>query len=209
MSERAALVKFGCLKHLQELQDAGLLYMNNLPYFWKIEDDELRGDPYDSIVALERGTKARIFLQDGRELPFRSTRWDIKIPPPEAENINVFCMYALRPSAGSFPVSERNFDFGDHALLIADPQQFIDRVAAQLRKERIDGGADLVQYVDDQYIGKVGPFRKLKRFAYQSEWRLVCYSGPGGPRTITLGSIRDISIIMPSKEINQRVAIDP
>ena len=46
----------------------GILYMNNLPYFWGIENDELRGDPYDSVNEVERGRKARIFLQDGEEI---------------------------------------------------------------------------------------------------------------------------------------------
>ena len=173
MSEHAALVKFGCLKHLQQLQDDGLLYMNNLPYFWKTEDDELRGDPYDSVDEVARGSKARILLQDGTEVPFESTNWAIRIHPFEPARINVFCMYALRPSAGSFPVDDRNYKFGDCALVVTEPQEFIDRVATRLRKEGISGKADLVEYVDDQYIGKIGPFRKLGQFAYQSEWRLV------------------------------------
>jgi len=47
MGEPGTLIKFGQRKHLLRLRDEGLLYMNNLPYFWKIEDDELRGDPFD------------------------------------------------------------------------------------------------------------------------------------------------------------------
>ena len=44
MGETGTLIKFGQLEHLLRLRDEGFLYMNNLPYFWKIEDDELRGD---------------------------------------------------------------------------------------------------------------------------------------------------------------------
>ena len=50
MGERATLVKFGARQDIVELQDTGLLYMKNLPCIWVIEDEELRGDPFDSIV---------------------------------------------------------------------------------------------------------------------------------------------------------------
>lgn len=104
-------------------------------------------------------------------------------------------------------MDERNLRFGDHALVVPNPQQFIDRIASHLKTQGINGRADLVEYVDDKHTGDVGPFRKLKRFAYQSEWRLVCYNGPSGVRKIVIGSIRDISTIMLSKEINEKITI--
>ena len=68
--------------------------------------------------------------------------------------------------------------------------------------------SSLVEYVDDKYIGELGPFKKLKRFAYQSEWRLVCSEGPSGPREILIGDIRDISVILRSNEINQLIKVE-
>ena len=38
VEEFGTLVKFGKQDHLLQLQDEGLLYLNNLPYFWEIED---------------------------------------------------------------------------------------------------------------------------------------------------------------------------
>jgi len=181
--------------------------MSNPPYIWGIKDEELRGDPYDSVHEVARGHKAKIFLPNGTEVPLKVTNWIIRKHPPKPEKINIFSMYALRPSAGTFPVDERNLRFGNHALVVTNPQQFIDRTASYLKTQGINGRADLVEYVDDNYAGEIGPFRKLKRFAYQSEWRLVCFNGPGGPRKIVIGSIRDISTIMPSKEINEKITI--
>ena len=45
--ERAALIKFGKYEHISALRDQGEIYMNTLPYFREIEDNDLRGDPYD------------------------------------------------------------------------------------------------------------------------------------------------------------------
>ena len=114
-------------------------------------------------------------------------------------------MYALRPSAGTFPVDSRNLRFGDYAVAVTDVPQFYERIVTLLRADRITGRADLVEYVDDDYRGEVGPLRKLHRFAYQSEWRLVCSGGPGGARRLRIGSIADISLLVPSNEVNTSV----
>jgi len=129
--------------------------------------------------------------------------------PPEHDKINIFCMYALRPQIeGSFPVDPRNFRLGEHALLLTKPSEFMHRVESALKSQRLFANADLVEYVDNKHTGKLGPFRKLMKFAYQSEWRLVCYNGPGGPREIKIGSIKDISVIMRSNEVNTKITIE-
>ena len=147
-------------------------------------------------------------LPDGKEV-FLQGEWTLRTPPPQPEKINIFSMYALRALAeGTFPVSDRNFRFGEHALLLLNPAEFMRRIESSLKLQRIVADGNLVEYVDDCYTGKLGPFRKLKRFSYQSEWRLVCYDGPGGPRQTRIGSIQDISVIMRSEEVNKEITVD-
>ena len=206
MEEFGTLVKFGNQEHLQQFQDEGLLYLNNLPYFWNIEDEELRGDPFDSVREIRRGPKVVIPLQNGKKVTMEG-EWIMRMHPPEPEKINIFCMYALRPFARAFPVDERNFRFGSFALVMINRPEFMHRVESALKSQKIRFKADLVDYIDNSHIGRVGPFKKLKKFAYQPEWRLVCYDGPGGPRKIRIGSIRDISVILHSDQINSEIKI--
>lgn len=207
MGEPGTLIKFGKLEHLLQLQNEGLLYMNHLQYFWDVEDED-RGDPFDCIAQVQRGPKIGFTLPDGKEV-FLEGEWTIRMHPPEHEKINIFSMYALRPLVqGSFPVDDRNFRFGEHALLITNPPEFLRRIESALKSQRISGNANLVEYVDDKHTGDLGPFRKLRKFAYQSEWRLVCYGGPGGPREIRIGGISDISAIMPSDKINREIRVE-
>lgn len=207
MNQPGTLIKYGQHEHLLQLQNEGHLYLNHLPYFWKIEDEALRGDPFDCVVAVARGRKVTIPLPDGKEFSMVGN-WTIRMHPPKPEKINIFCMYALRPLiAGCFPVDERNLRFGEHALVLLDRDEFLRRIESSLNFQEIAFEANLVEYVDDEHTGKVGPFKKLRRFAYQSEWRLVCFDGPGGPRKIRIGSIRDISSILRSDEINKEIRI--
>ena len=208
MSEFAALVKIGKPEHIAQLQMEGLLYMNNLPYFWAIERDEPRRDPFDSVERVERGCTGKVYVR-GEDLPRRITNWTLRIHPSEPEKMNIFCMYALRPSSGTFPLDERTRLFGDCALVVSNPQELIDRIGAHLERSGIKGEAGLVEYVDDEFVGDLGPLRKLTRFSYQSEWRLVCYEGPGDHRLIRIGSIEDISCTMPSNKINELVDTSP
>jgi len=208
MGEPGTLIKFGLQKHLLQLQEEGLLYMNNLPYFWGIEDGELRGDPFDCNARIERGPKIGLTLPDGKEV-FMEGTWTLRMPPSEPDKINLFCMYALRPLAeGSFPVDAKNLRFGEHALVLINRNEFMLRIESVVKSQRIKAQAGLVEYVDDCYKGELGPFRKLTKFSYQSEWRLVCLDGPGGPREIRIGSIRDISAIIRSDEVNKEIRVD-
>jgi hypothetical protein len=206
MGEDATLVKFGTQEHILDLRQTGLLYMNNLPYFWEIEDAELRGDQYDGVDKILRGPVGAIKSATGEEHAI--TNWTIKLfDASTTTKMNVFCMYALRPRAGTFPLDARNVQFGDCALVMTSPMEFMRRVTSSLDSQSIAAKARLVEYVDNDYTGDVGPFKKLRSFAYQSEWRLVCYDGPGGPREVRIGSLEDISVMMPSAEINRRLRL--
>ena len=201
------LIKFGREVDLLQLRDKGLLYMNKLPYFWGIEDEELRGDPFDCVAEVTRGPKVTMRQPDGSDIVIGGN-WVIRMHPPAPEKINIFSMYALRPVIGNFPIDERNFRFGQHALVMLNPQEFMTRIEAILKASEIEAKGDLVEYVDDDHTGKLGPFKKLRKFAYQSEWRLVCMGGSGGPRKIQIGSIRDISALIRCDEINTLLRVE-
>jgi hypothetical protein len=114
----------------------------------------------------------------------------------------------LRPVIGNFPIDKRNFRFGEHAVVLLNPQEFMTRIEAILKTGGIEAKGDLVEYVDDDHKGKLGPFKKLRKFVYQSEWRLVCLGGPGGPRKIQIGSIREISALIRCDEINTLLRVE-
>jgi hypothetical protein len=198
MNEPGTLVKFGRAEHIRPMIENGVLYMNNLPYFWAVEDSSVRGDANDGVDAIRRGTKARIFKQDGTEIPASVTSWVLR-EHTYAKNTNVLCMYSLRES--STPIDYRVLEFGDTSLLFTQPQVFFDRLHAAVRREELDARGDLVEYVSDNHTGEVGPFRKLAMFSWQAEWRLVVHNGPGGPLILNIGPLNDIARILPTRDL--------
>lgn len=206
MVEKATLVKFSKYEYICQLRDEGLLYMKNIPYFWRIEDEGLRGDKFDSVAEVMKGSSGTATPENDPENPVRVRNWVIRKHPPHPERIHIFCMCAVRPSAGSFPVDKRNFRFGDYALILTNPNEFIDRISSQLKAQNITHKAALVKYVSNDYRGEFGPFRKLIKYAYQSEWRLACYDGIGEERIFRIGDIKDICIVVRKNEVNQKMS---
>jgi hypothetical protein len=186
--ERATLVKFGRPEHIQALQK-GLMYFNKLEYYLECEDGPPRADPPRA---------AEVVVPDRPGV----AGWDFRVQAPDAQAVNLFCMCALRPGCGSFPVDERNLALGEAALVLREPQQFIDRAREALRRARISARAGLVTYVGESYSGELGPLRKRAPHAHQSEWRIVCYHGPGCGFSLEIGDITDITLVVQSAELN-------
>ena len=209
--EQAALVKIGSYDHILSLRDEGLLFMNTVPYFRQIEDEELRGDQNDSVDEIYHGHKGHVKINpaNGTVSPvIKVTNFELRIGPNEPEKINLFCMYALRPKY-TFPIDPKNYRFGSHALAIYDVPEFLRQLSKTLNESNIQAQPDLVEYLDVRHSGKVGIFKKLDAFEYQSEWRLACFNGMGAVRKIIIGPIDDISYLTESSKLNSEVTICP
>ena len=93
-------------------------------------------------------------------------------------------------------------EFGNHAVLIKNPSEFIRRVNLSAEKHGYKVHSGLVQYYDAE-IGTPpinSPiqtlFLKRKRYEYQKEWRLAVDTGTTGdyPIIIDIGGIEDIAV---------------
>lgn len=174
------LIKFGREGDLLQLKDKGILYMNKLPYFGGIEDEELRGDSFDCVAEVTSGPKVTMRQPDGLDIVIGG-KWVIRMRPPAPEKINIFSMYALHPVIGNFPIGERNFRFGEHALVMLNPQEFMTRIEAILKISEIEAKGDLVEYVDDDHTGELGTSRSLRNLpiiaTLMNLLRQKCYGG--------------------------------
>lgn len=206
--ETAALIKFGSYEHLCSLRDSGEIYMNTLPYFRSIEDNELRGDSNESVDEIQRGSDGYITIPStGQRI--QVTDFVLRIGPDNPENITLFCMYAMRPKYGTYPIDKRNFKFGSHALIFFKSQELINRISIFIKKNSFLAKAGLVEYLDVSHIGEVGSFKKLKPFGYQSEWRLVCNNTTGKEQRLTIGSLKDICTLVKADNVNNEIMFTP
>jgi hypothetical protein len=72
---------------------------------------------------------------------------------------------------------------------------------------QLQGEAGPVEYYNEAtYSGKIGPFWKPQRFAYQKEYRIVVRPGIAPFRDLIIGDISDItSPVLPLSELDNIV----
>lgn len=207
------LMKFGQAEHLEAFRSEGLLYMNSLRYFAKLEGDAVRSDPlegFDEIhqakhivsLRIEAEGQAPLELKPHLSGPFRIAR---SVPP-----WNVFCMHGVTTVSEPL-VDERNLAFGDSFVIVTDTMAFLNRFAEAATAAKLQADWRPVAYFDPlEHTGDVGPFRKSSEFAYQREFRLGVWPGSPEPVILRVGDLTDItSPVLPLAEINRIVRITP
>lgn len=180
----------------------GNLYLNTNTFFGKIDgSDAVRFDPFDGIDQSLQVREVFIAAPGEDWTPIGGIINPVVFRSRESERLNILCMYALSDQRDK-PFNNRNLAFGNVAVLIADPIEFIRRVksaATALNKDVFHGP---VEYVDrDTYHGVMGPFRKFVDHGYQSEFRFVLTNGTGNACRLHIGDIRDIAVMGPSEDI--------
>ena len=135
------LFKVGSLERLRAMQH-GLLYMNSLAYFAKLESEaseSLRGDSLEPILGrIYGGLVGKYFIKfmlrvgggDKARVFDVSNKTVLSVEVPNPANIMIFCFSAFADDrTGKIPgesnrelrLDKRLLGFGNHMLLIRDP----------------------------------------------------------------------------------------
>jgi len=180
----------------------GKLYLNTNKFFGEIDgSDAVRFDPFDGIDESLQVKELSIAAPGGDWTPIGGIINPVVSRSRESEKLNILCMYALSDQRDQ-PFDSKNLQFGNVAVLIRNPIEFIRRVksaGSALDKQVFHGP---VEYVDKlTYDGVMGPFKKFAELAYQNEFRLVLTNGTGRHCRLDIGDIRDIAVMGPSKDI--------
>ncbi|HCD9406803.1 TPA: hypothetical protein NGG73_003233 [Legionella pneumophila] len=185
----------------------GKLHMKNIGYFNSVEEStQTRKDELEGVAASFDSTGAT-FTMDGTPL---SVIDRMNLRHSSSQNINIFCMTGiplmkLHHSNKKLTFVDRFIELGDKAIIIK-PQytiQFMGMVKkALLRRKKLYACPDEpfiythVDYEKMDYSGRMGVFRKLNKYEWQSEWRIAVYrdlkKSNFKPITLSIGNIEDL-----------------
>ena len=195
------LFKVGSAERIEQMRK-GLLYMNSLDFFSRLDGEEalsLRKDEQENVFSnLEaksgEGFRSEIELAygngDERKSILLNQGASITLGIPRPSNTFLFCMGAIandangkiqREENGELSLNSRFVEFGDTTLLINSPSEFSKRVSAAIANDKglfsspfMEGCYGLVDYVDFQkFSGNIGVFRKDKSYEWQREFRMI------------------------------------
>lgn len=212
-----ALMKFGAADHMAELLQHGRLYMHPISFFKALESDVSRGDQHEGLSRCWRVDSARLEVRQGDEwLNVGGIVGQLLLRDQRAEVGNIYCVYALRGShAEAFfdghcarPVDVDSLRLGDSVVVFTNGAEFMHRVRAAAKLERLDLSYDLVEYVDrETYHGPMGPFRKFSTFTQQSEFRILAKPELLPARILSVGPLADIAMVCSRAELDGRLRL--
>lgn len=197
------LFKAANLDRLHALQ-RGLLYMNSVDYFAKLEGEDgtaLRRDELENVYlklssGIRGGVVSELALQvegHGEIVLNPETTMTLHLPRPQT--IMLYCLGSLSArhdgqilgvENGMLQFSERFREFGTHVLRVTNHAEFSRRLSQAIASHPhlynspfFEGGYGQVDYIDfSNYSGPIGLFRKSIEYAWQREYRLCFGAEP-------------------------------
>jgi len=205
---------------------SGKLFANRLSYFKKLEEAEgaNRGDQHEGVVSWHQPDQVQVEI-NGRTL--------IDLAGPVStqmnwhDHLNVFCIYAAHSGDFVNVTPENMTDFkkyleipddclklGQHAVLVTNFSQFIERVKSAVQAKNYGLNAGLVEYYNPEtfsgnFTEEESVFKKRDEYKHQKEYRFSIDSGAEGktPMILEIGDISDITMRCNVADINKYLEI--
>ncbi len=208
----------------------GLLYMNTLDYFARLEGDENsgRGDRYEGVDSWLQPNKIQLQIND---VILNSVDLAAPVSIQMHKHLvkNVFCMHAsyiggntpyefdsIEEFEEALKIPKENISLGKVSVVITNIEEFFNRMKAAAQKQNVTLKSRLVNYYDpDVFHGHFSeedaPFNKQNKFFHQREYRIVVGRKNIGLSAyeLNLGSLRDIASEVSIETLNSGIKISP
>ncbi len=200
------LIKIGKSEHIDQLQKEGLIHSKTLQYFRnkEIEDFKLRRDISEGAISSTKLTSLELFV-DGKKLPLDFIKGRLNTFDPSQNHTHIFCLYSISNDFinGKPFVDDRNIKFGDSALIILNPKEFIRRIEQNTIKKFKIKYEPVSYYEEDGSYENLTIFQKPSYFKYQNEFRFHFDIIDENDLEFKIGSIEDISMKIDSDKLSK------
>lgn len=208
-----ALLKFGKLKHLQDLLNNGTLYVSSIQEIRKLKEgesdrDNFRNDPAEGAIDHYNTGPAKAQFQNLKTPSGEPLSVDLInvsfYNKPEFVLGNICSFYGITNESfinnELIPIDAKMKYFGSHFLFIKNFDEFIRRIDVAIEKStKTTWYYGYVNYFnEDTYSGKLNLFKKRSRYAFQKEFRLYFETKNKTYIKINLGNLEDIAVIITS-----------
>jgi len=216
---------FGNESHATDFMK-GRFYANKLSYFQKLEEpDPTRHDPHEGVIWWQQPGRVKVEI-DGIDIS-NDLAGPVSLSSNRLRAFNVICMHAGYVENSVHPppedldqirkhllIPEECKKFGEIAVLITNPVEWLDRIKAKARSCHYNTARGSVEYYDPllfhgPFPGISGAFRKQDGFKREREYRIVFETGSVGdePLILDIGDIGDVAVRTSINDINRNLII--
>lgn len=201
------IVKVTDLKWADKLLD-GQIFMRPLSdfgdFFNRPEncDNDYRGDNFEGLSHSFESGKEHKFLKDalGDNSNLEGSGFISESLRQEKIVYSLFCLEYSEDDNEFISPNNRLLDFGDTAIIIIDPKEFLYRICQKLLElynENFWIGAKRIKYdVDLTTQNEYDEFSKSKSYSWQNEYRIAVDLSEGKIDKVTWDSMTDFARIM-------------
>ena len=211
MSELIAAIKIGKEKNINKLYELGQVHFRPTKYFREIEDinqpQYFRKDKYEGTSSILKKGRLELF-KDGAKLAY-SEKPELLIRGENDEGY-IFCFRSIFEnqviigSRNKLPIDEKIKNFGDTALIIFNPKEFMSRLTNCLYTKFNNFKYHQVTYLkieEQNYLYSI--FCKPHHYEYQNEGRIFINKIESEEYINTeIGNLSDIAIKLPIDKLN-------
>ncbi|MDE0126752.1 MAG: hypothetical protein OXN97_19475 [Bryobacterales bacterium] len=185
-------------------------------------DESGRVDPDEGTIAWYQPGKGRLTI-NGMDVT-DDLAGPVKVQKDWLNHLNVFCVHAchsgdldlsslssdtIEDLRQELTIDKRCFNLGNHAVVVRDVPEFVNRMESSARAKGYRIGRKLVRYYDPatfhgEFADIESVFRKQDQFSYQREFRFVIDRGTleQEPLVMNVGDLSDITLQLKSTELN-------
>lgn len=210
MTNIYAFLKFGQVHNIKELYHNGIVFMNSIEYFRRLDDNGIRGDSYEGINNIINFPSGKFSIPSiNYEGTFKS--FHIKGAYEESYG-NIYSMYCISSNGWKTPaefyIDPRVRKFGSSCLMIKRTDVFLNRVTKELNRLNLKFRHGFISYYNKQQINRsVHVFEKPNEFEYQKEFRIYIQREASDSIILNIGSLEDISEIFKTSSIVEELRL--
>lgn len=216
---------FSKLKYAEDFINSGSFRLNTLNFFKDYKDNHNNniGDQYEGLIfKYIKGHDVAVSIKYGdinQSLDFES----FYAHSDYILNNKIFCLYApsvdknqklpLEDFHEIVSLKDDTDNLGSHLVLITNPNKFVELFKAEIKRLGYGMTAKQIDYkdfsqpieIDQNMVG----FVKSIEFAHQKEFRFMVEDGKNEnlPLDITIGSLKDITLLIPIESFNENFMI--
>lgn len=184
---------------------AGNLYFNTITYF-KSQEDDARFDTCENLTKYLYKPKTELWLEENK-INIDGMIEYIAIDNAHNNFSHLWCCsHILCEPSGikqTYSLDEKMREFGDHVLLFTNTEVFYNRMLNALRGLKLYFSAKPVFYLDKELSHtEMCIHNKLSTYMWQKEYRVALELNTEESCKINIGSLTDISVILPLDKLN-------
>jgi len=204
-----ALIKFGSHKNMLKLMNDGELRFSLSKEYNDLINEKQRGDLYEGAEKIINSQVLKIETKHPTlgNYAFKPVVGKLSKLMQFNYYYLTYSLYSISPrnfiDKNEHKIDKEHLKFGDTAIFITKPLEFLNAITSQLKKEKLEYEMNFIEYLNYEKEGEIeiNPFNKKSEHSHQMEFRIIIKNINNTPQFLRIGSIAKYASLVTSQSM--------